>query len=221
MIGESSLKKGNKRLDEVVYDFIVNQIETGELLEREHITEQYVANTLNISRTPVRKAFNQLVEEEYLEDIVNVGVRVKASEITPTDFKERLDLFERLINFYLFDLEKKEIDFDIESLKPKFEQLKNSIESKTEEFVANEVGYWEEVLKYNTNKYSGKILLMSLRDCLGMDGKIGQIVKSSRSIIIKHLEQLMLHLGDNNYSHARREIRILLNQLKLNVIEMS
>ena len=98
-----------KKLDQVVYEYIVGRIEIGDLLVREHITEQYVANTLDISRTPVRKAFTRLVDEGYLEDIANVGVRVKQQDITTADFQEQLDLFERLINFYLFDLEKKVI----------------------------------------------------------------------------------------------------------------
>lgn len=210
-----------KRLDQVVYEYVVNQIESGKLLEREHITEQYIANQLEISRTPVRKAFSRLVVEGYLEDIANVGVRVKESEITADDFKDRLDLFERLINFYLFDLEKKEVDFDTESLKLKIDLLKSSYDSSPEEFSTIEMHYWEDVLKYNTNKFSKKVLLKAMRDCLDLGGTIGEIMRQSRSIIIEHLEQLMVHLGNKDYSNARREIRIFLNQLKLNVIEMS
>lgn len=210
-----------KRLDQIVYEYVVGQIENGELLEREHLTEQYFANLLGISRTPVRKAFSRLVEEGYLEDIANVGVRVKEKEITTDDFKDRLNLFERLINFYLFDLEKKEVAFDTASLEAKVDLLKASFDSGRKEFSTIEMHYWEDVLKYNTNKFSKKVLLKAMRDCLGLGGNIGEIMRQSRPVIIGHSEQLMRHLGNQDYANARREIRIFLNQLKLNVVEMS
>src|SRR5690625_2175200 len=103
-----------KKLDQVVYEYIVDGIENGDILEREHITEQYIADQLEISRTPVRKAFERLVTEEYLENIANVGVRVKSQKLTSLGFQNRMDFFERLANHYLFDLEKKEIIFEVE-----------------------------------------------------------------------------------------------------------
>lgn len=209
-----------KKLDQVVYEHIITQIEKGDLVVREHITEQNVANTLEISRTPVRKAFTRLVEEGYLEDIANVGVRVKKQEITIADFQEQLDLFERLINFYLFDLEKKEVEFDVESLNVQLERLEASKTDKSIEFTQEELKFWAEILKYNKNNYSKKIILKTLKDSICVSGHIGDIIEKSRSIIFKHLEQLAAYLAEQNYAHARREIRILLNQLKLNVIEM-
>lgn len=209
-----------KKLDQVVYEYIVGRIEIGDLLVREHITEQYVANTLDISRTPVRKAFTRLVDEGYLEDIPNVGVRVKQQDITTADFQEQLDLFERLINFYLFDLEKKEIEFAVDKLTIQIERLKAAEAGQEIDFIKEELIFWEEVLKHNQNSYSKKILLKTLKDSICITGTIGEILEKSRPAIVKNLEQLVTYLAVGNYAYARREIRILLNQLKLNVIEM-
>ena len=209
-----------KKLDQVVYEYIVGRIEIGDLLVREHITEQYVANTLDISRTPVRKAFTRLVDEGYLEDIANVGVRVKQQDITTADFQEQLDLFERLINFYLFDLEKKEIEFAVDKLTIQIERLKAAEAGQEIDFIKEELIFWEEVLKHNQNSYSKKILLKTLKDSICITGTIGEILEKSRPAIVKNLEQLVTYLAVGNYAYARREIRILLNQLKLNVIEM-
>ncbi len=209
-----------KKLDQVVYEYIVGRIEIGDLLVREHITEQYVANTLDISRTPVRKAFTRLVDEGYLEDIANVGVRVKQQDITTADFQEQLDLFERLINFYLFDLEKKEIEFAVDKLTIQIERLKAAEAEQEIDFTKEELIFWEEVLKHNQNSYSKKILLKTLKDSICITGTIGEILEKSRPAIVKNLEQLVTYLAVGNYAYARREIRILLNQLKLNVIEM-
>lgn len=209
-----------KKLDQVVYEYIVGRIEIGDLLVREHITEQYVANTLDISRTPVRKAFTRLVDEGYLEDIPNVGVRVKQQDITTADFQEQLDLFEKLINFYLFDLEKKEIEFAVDKLTIQIERLKAAEAEQEIDFTKEELIFWEEVLKHSQNSYSKKILLKTLKDSICITGTIGEILEKSRPAIVKNLEQLVTYLAVGNYAYARREIRILLNQLKLNVIEM-
>lgn len=209
-----------KKLDQVVYEYIVGRIEIGDLLVREHITEQYVANILDISRTPVRKAFTRLVDEGYLEDIANVGVRVKQQDITTADFQEQLDLFEKLINFYLFDLEKKEIEFAVDKLTIQIERLKAAEAEQEIDFTKEELIFWEEVLKHNQNSYSKKILLKTLKDSICITGTIGEILEKSRPAIVKNLEQLVTYLAVGNYAYARRQIRILLNQLKLNVIEM-
>ena len=208
-----------KKLDQIVYEFIVDQIERGDLLQREHITEQNIADRLEISRTPVRKAFDRLVYDNYLENIENVGVRVKNQSLTPTSFQERMDLFERLVNHYLFDLEKKEVAFEVEKLWLMIEKLKSNIEDTAYAFEKQEYGYWLETLKYNDNHYATKLLMQTLKECLFDDGEIYGIMKNSRSLKVGHYEELAEYLEDTNYSRARREIRILLNQLKLNVLE--
>jgi len=208
-----------KKLDQVVYEYVVNQIERGEILEREHITEQNVADTLEISRTPVRKAFNRLVEDNHLEMIENAGVRVKMQSLTITDFQDRFDLFERLLNHYLFDLEKKEINFDVEQLLLQIDEINTVKKQETHAFENNELIFWDEVLKYSDNAYAKKVMIQTMRECLKDDGYTYDILKNSRSLTVKHLEALAEYLDANDYPNARREVRIFLNQLKLNVIE--
>lgn len=208
-----------KKLDQIVYENIVKKIENGELLEREHITEQNVANALEISRTPVRKAFDRLVYDDFLENIENVGVRVKMKALSPTDFQERMDLFERLINHYLFDLEKKEIAFDIETLLSLIDHMRTQTSGALYEFEESELAYWTEVLKYSENQYTKKIMQNILKECYFNEGEIYEVMKNSQSLKLKHFAQLTEYLNAENYPAARREIRILLNQLKLNILE--
>lgn len=208
-----------KKLDQLVYENIVNQIENGELLIREHITEQNVADTLEISRTPVRKAFDRLVEDNYLENIENVGVRVKLQELSETDFQDRMDLFERLINHYLFDIEKQEIVFETEVLETLVENMQPHIASETYDFEKIELDYWTEILKYSENQYTKRIMQNTLKECFFNEGKIHEVMKDSQSLKVKHFVQLTECLEASNYPLARREIRIVLNQLKLNILE--
>lgn len=208
-----------KKLDQVVYEHIVRQIENGQLLQREHVTEQGVADELEISRTPVRKAFNRLVEDNYLEMIENVGVRVKHQELDSRGFQDRLDFIERLINHYLFDLEKKELIFDNEKLQTHLENMKKMTEEEDYEFESNELDYWCDLLEYSDNQYTKNLIMKAIHNILFDDGFIYDTMKNSRQLKNKHLAKLMDYLADSNYVKARREVRILLNQLKLNVIE--
>lgn len=209
-----------KKLDQIAYEYIVDRIESGQLFEREHITEQKIANELEISRTPIRRAFERLEEDNYLENIANMGVRVKVQKLTATDFQNRLDFFERLINHYLFDLEKREIALDLEEITEQVLQMEAVKSDDDQNFDKYEFQYWKNILAHEQNRYSVKVLLNTLREIFDVDGQLQHIMKDSRTLKINHYQKIIDYLKEENYAYARREIRILVNQLKLNVIEM-
>ncbi len=208
-----------KKLDQVVYEYIVSQIEEDELLQKEHITEQYIADQLEISRTPVRRAFDRLVEDNYLENIKNVGVRVKIRSLTKKDFLERLDLFERLFNHYMFDLEKKEKHFDTTNLQALLEEMKGEKSTDDSLFEKIEAVFWKELLIYSDNNYAKRVLIQTMKYILRDEGEVYQVLKDSRELKIQHFTNLAKELEAGNYPVVRREVRILLNKLKLNVLE--
>lgn len=209
-----------KKLDQIAYEYIVDRIESGQLFEREHITEQKIANELEISRTPIRRAFERLEEDNYLENIANMGVRVKVQKLTAIDFQNRLDFFERLINHYLFDLEKREIALDLEEITEQVLQMEAVKSDDDQTFDKYEFQYWKNILAHEQNRYSVKVLLNTLREIFDVDGQLQYIMKDSRTLKINHYQKIIDYLKEENYAYARREIRILVNQLKLNVIEM-
>ncbi len=209
-----------KKLDQIAYEYIVDRIESGQLFEREHITEQKIANELEISRTPIRRAFERLEEDNYLENIANMGVRVKVQKLTAIDFQNRLDFFERLINHYLFDLEKREIALDLEEITEQVLQMEAVKSDDDQTFDKYEFQYWKNILAHEQNRYSVKVLLNTLREIFDVDGQLQHIMKDSRTLKINHYQKIIDYLKEENYAYARREIRILVNQLKLNVIEM-
>lgn len=209
-----------KKLDQIAYEYIVDRIESGQLFEREHITEQKIANELEISRTPIRRAFERLEEDNYLENIANMGVRVKVQKLTAIDFQNRLDFFERLINHYLFDLEKREIALDLEEITEQMLQMEAVKSDDDQTFDKYEFQYWKNILAHEQNRYSVKVLLNTLREIFDVDGQLQHIMKDSRTLKINHYQKIIDYLKEENYAYARREIRIVVNQLKLNVIEM-
>lgn len=208
-----------KKLDQVVYEDIIEKIETGQLLEKEHVTEQGIADDLQVSRTPVRKAFDRLVYENYLESIENVGVRVKAQPLSSRDFQERVDFIERLVNHYLFDLEKTEIEFNVDELEECLEAMRETVTDEAYAFQNEELKYWQALVVYSKNNYTNRHILKAMRELMFDDSEIHKIIQDSRSLIMEHLTELTRVLAKGAYELARREIRILMNQLKLNVIE--
>lgn len=208
-----------KKLDQIVYEQIVRQIENGQLLPREHITEQWIADELQISRTPVRKAFSRLEEDNYLEMIQNIGVRVKIQNLDSKSFQDQVNFIERLLNQYLFDIEKKEQIFDAHPLENYLAAMHEQMDKENSAFEEMELDYWCDLLKYSENAYMKDSIMKTIQNILFDEGFINQIIKKNRALKSKHLEYLIDYLSENNYIKARREIRILMNQLKLNVIE--
>lgn len=210
-----------KRLDQKVYQYLLEKIEKEELAERERITEESLQKELGISRTPVRKALRDLADKGYLENIPNVGVFVKAKEINQKEFQERVDFIELLMVNELFQLEKKEIVFDLRALNLLIEKMLEKIREKEETFEEEVIHYFEELLNYSQNSYSKRMTLRTLREIFMAKTGINRILKDNRQQYFEHLIELVNQLEKNDYPLARREIRILMNKMKLDVIEKS
>jgi len=75
-----------KTLKDHVYDYIAEQILTGNLRPEEKINENSICQELSISRTPVREALIQLSSEGILENVPRKGFVVKS--LTEKEAKE-------------------------------------------------------------------------------------------------------------------------------------
>lgn len=67
----------NLTLKDQVYNYISEEIYSGNLKADEKINEKNIINNLKISRTPVREALIQLASEGYIENIPRRGFIVK------------------------------------------------------------------------------------------------------------------------------------------------
>ena len=210
-----------KRLDQKVYQYLLEKIERGDLAERERITEESLQKELGISRTPVRKALRDLADKGYLENIPNIGVFVKAKEIDQKAFQERVDFIELLVVNELFQLEKREVLFEVESLNLLIEKMLERIRLESVSFEEEVITYFEELLAYSQNDYIKKMILRSLRELFLSQATIRGILKDNRQQYFEHLIELVNQLEKSDYPLARREVRILMNKMKLDVIEKS
>lgn len=73
-------------LKDHVYNYIVDQINNGNLISGEKVQENAISESLNISRTPVREALIQLASEGLLENIPRKGFVLKS--LTKEEAKE-------------------------------------------------------------------------------------------------------------------------------------
>lgn len=210
-----------KNLDQKVYDEIVNRIKKGELIERQRITEAALQKELGISRTPIRKALRALAEDDYLENVPNVGVHIKARALNVRGVQDRANFLETLLNDYLYHLEKKEYIFDDYGLENRIWEMHEAIQEKDTIFEQSVFLYFKELLIALQNNYMREAILKAIREIFLTDYPAHRIIEKSRYRIYERLIELTDYLTEDNYGLARREIRILFNQIKLDVIEQS
>jgi len=75
-----------KSISDQIYEFLKENILLGKIAPGERIIESRIAEDLKTSRTPVREAFQRLVQDGLVERVTQGGVRV--SVITPRMIKE-------------------------------------------------------------------------------------------------------------------------------------
>lgn len=86
-----------KSASEQVYDYIIEQVETGELIPGEQLSETTLINFLNISRTPIREALIKLSADGIIEKFTRKGFFVK--EISRDDVLENYFIIAQLDSY--------------------------------------------------------------------------------------------------------------------------
>ncbi|GAE31416.1 GntR family transcriptional regulator [Halalkalibacter hemicellulosilyticus] len=101
-------------LENKAFDFLKERLINGEYMPGTLLSENELAKTLAMSRTPVRAAISQLEREGFLETVKNRGILVR-----DISYKEFLEIFEVIFSFqfYQFYYQKpEELDIDVELL---------------------------------------------------------------------------------------------------------
>lgn len=108
-------------LTDHVYNYIVDQINSGKLISSNKVNESAISEALKVSRTPVREALIQLSSEGLLENIPRKGFVIKS--LTKEEAKETFFIIGSLDGLaavlstpLLTEKHMKEMDFYIESI---------------------------------------------------------------------------------------------------------
>lgn len=126
----------NKPLKTLLYEAFRKTIILGDIPAGERINEKEFSDTLNISRTPIRFAMQQLVEEKLVEHVPRIGIVVKGISIKDAyeiyDIRKSLDTLATIKAMHLMN----EADFDeLETLLIKGNQLHQ--ENRVDEVLQN------------------------------------------------------------------------------------
>lgn len=211
----------SKNLETQAYLYIKEKIETRQWLPKTHITEQDLSQELGISRTPIRRAFLRLQAEDVLEIIPHKGASIQEPSIDDKGFQDRIGFIEMILNNYLHQIQIREIVFDVSELENCVESLARLTGKQQEtEFYVAEIKYWQEFVRYAKNTYNVTLFMDTLRSLTHQkNAEIQVVLSESRELKVKYLTQLTKYLSESQYAYARKEIRILLNQLSLAIIQ--
>lgn len=202
------------------YEYMKKKIEQSEWLAGQPIKEQDISKELGMSRTPVRHAFVQLEKEDYIEHLDNKGVVVAPKKISKKDFQEAVEFFELMSLHYLQEIERKEIDYATSDLEEALQRMQEKKETgEDSDFLKAELEFWNEFLTYAGNDYNVSLMMQTLHTVFEQKGYIQDVIHSSQTEKIVHLSQLVIYLENNDYPYARRELRILFNQMIMNIFQ--
>jgi len=112
---------------QTAYDYIRKQIMLGEFMPGSLLSENELADALQMSRTPVRSAISQLEHEGLVITLKNRGILVKELSM-----KESLDMIDIIYTFQLYALDFIESQGEIPNLQTLKGYLDNQLEATSE-----------------------------------------------------------------------------------------
>lgn len=212
------MAKTNK-IENLAYTYIKEQITNKHWFEGMQIKELVVAEELGISRTPVRKAFKRLEEDKLLYIKPNKGVYVSKQHLGLKEQKERIYFLEAILQHILYTLQLDEVKVSEKCLKNNLNAMKINLRETTDAFERNEIDFWHTIIEYHSNDYMNQTVIQTLTSLYEKSETAVSILDKSRPIKLTHYTNLVDYISKNNYTYARREVRILLNQLLINLIQ--
>lgn len=208
-----------RKYEDKAYTFMKKRIEKGEWKPGRQLKELEIARLVDSSRTPVRKAFVRLEAEGLVSIVPRKGVFVISSKLGLKEIKDRLYTLEALFQHILFTLEQSETVIDGSTLEGSLQKMKATVESSSLQFEVSEVDFWEAVFSHHENDYLNDLVLKTLSQLQQAEPVMKKIVIGSRPTKYTHYQLIKEKIEAGDYVYARREVRILLNQLMINVIQ--
>ena len=205
----------------LVQEKIRHQIELGILKPGSRIIETDIATEFKVSRSPVRAACDLLVEEGILTKIPYRGLIVNLPKITEKEFVDRLDVFELLVIQYFFYLEKQLIKLPLSEIEEQFEALKKVKQSgDVTDIIRRELLFFQVLVSSHKNVYYQKLLTTLLDELLNSDPLFYRQDSDRLSLVyFNYFTDIWESLKIKDYPKARRDVRLFINDAKLNVLD--
>lgn len=209
-----------RKVEEKAYEYIKDQIVREVWLEGKQLKEMEISRTIEVSRTPIRNAFIRLEEDGFVKIVPNKGVFVASTVIDLKGLKDRLYYLEALFQHVLYTLELNETVISPEVTAEIIAEMKETVADHTSSaFEKKEGHFWKAVFAFHENTYMNESILTTLHALYTANKDTQRVFRDSRLAKLDHYEKISRLIGESNYVYARREVRILLNQLLINLIQ--
>lgn len=208
-----------KKIENLAYTFIKEQIINQMWVEGMQIKELVVAEELGISRTPIRKALERLEKENLVYFKPNKGVYVHSRPLGLKEQKDRIFFLEVLLQHVLYSLEQDEMKVPEKALETNLNAMRLSHTDNSDRFEKSEIDFWKTILTYHENDYMNQTIIQTMNSLYQKSASPTLLLDKSRPIKLTHYINLVDYIVKGNYTYARREVRILLNQLLINLIQ--
>jgi DNA-binding GntR family transcriptional regulator len=192
---------GYRSLNELVYDYLRSQIQTGSLKPGDPINMDQTAKKLSISKTPLREALIKLETEGFVKIIPWQGVFV--GSLTIHDFKEGYQILSILESQALLYASARMKPEDVQRMQELNNQMKEAIESGDFE------SYYRKNIEFHSTyiNLTGNQLLINAIDILKKRlyefSRPMEFIKEWEDISIAEHQHLIDLLRQGRYSEAK------------------
>ncbi len=146
-----------------VYDYLKEKIINNEFDKNEIYSEQYFANILDVSRTPIREAILQLSHEKLIEILPNKGFSIR--EITEEELKEIYEIRKVIEVFCCIKLAKDNNSLEgknvIKKLGDYIKNMENdlTLTNGSLALMDDDTDFHMEIVNYSNNRYMIDLIL--------------------------------------------------------------
>lgn len=205
---------------EVAYHYLKEHIDNNILLPDTHLKEVEIAETLDMSRTPVRKAMNQLAEEGYIKIEPYKGAVVAKSALNSRAIVERLQFIEILVMNLFQQMQNKDVYINIEELDHIMDNLLSDLDKgDIDGYFKWEFEMYTHLASYHPNSYFRQVALntiVTLQELFNKEIKASRTkFERERDDLLRIYPEMVGALKKGDYANARKQVRIFINQLIL------
>lgn len=212
-------KKKKVTLSEKAYEYVRGKIVSGEFKEGEVITEASIGEELNMSRTPVKKAFTKLEVQNYVKSIDGIGTIVKGLSI-----KDLSDIYEARILIEVSSLKtaiKRINPTEAEKMMEKLQTFLKDVESGKEfspDYTAQLDGEFHGLIINNTTNDYYKILMDQIKHQIERYQYEAYALTDTTIPTTKHHIEILSKIMEDDYNGAKDAIT---NHIKWSFRELS
>ena len=195
-------------LSEIAYEYIKNNIISGEYKAEELITENKIAAAIQMSRTPVRRALIQLEAENYVRTIDGIGTLVVGLSLS--DLEEIYDVRKALEVQALRTSINRITSQELEKIEQEFysilEQYDSGLEVNSEDLVWADKHIHDLIVDRSANRYIRKLMSDIEIQIERYKSFAYAETETGREGLIQHLE-LLGYIKERDFEKAKVFLR--------------